>query len=74
MFTPALPEWKQSAIDRLGVGLESKVILYFEEAFWPTHMPVFGNCVMDAARYVPLSFHFINDYSDHFVFIFFSHL
>ena len=33
-FTPALPEAKQTAIDRLGVGLLDKVIHVYEHPFW----------------------------------------
>ncbi|CAF1159169.1 unnamed protein product [Didymodactylos carnosus] len=37
-FEPMLPEWKQSAIDRLGFGNLNKVVLCFEKVFWdPTH-------------------------------------
>ncbi|CAF0983055.1 unnamed protein product, partial [Didymodactylos carnosus] len=37
-FEPTLPEWKQSAIDRLGFGNLNKVVLCFEKVFWdPTH-------------------------------------
>lgn len=34
-FEPRLPEWKESAIDDLGVGIENKIILHFETVFWP---------------------------------------
>ena len=33
-FAPALPDWKQDAIDRLGMGLLSKVCLRFDRPFW----------------------------------------
>ncbi len=33
-FTPALPQAKQSAIDRLGAGFFDKVYLEFEACFW----------------------------------------
>lgn len=33
-FAPALPDWKQGAIDRLGMGLLSKVCLRFDQPFW----------------------------------------
>ncbi|GAB4850691.1 Polyamine oxidase 2 [Ancistrocladus abbreviatus] len=35
MFEPRLPEWKEAAISNLGVGLENKVVLHFENVFWP---------------------------------------
>lgn len=34
-FEPRLPEWKESAINDLGVGIENKIILHFETVFWP---------------------------------------
>ncbi|KAL6986724.1 Polyamine oxidase 2 [Sarracenia purpurea var. burkii] len=35
MFEPRLPEWKEAAIEDLGVGIENKIILHFENVFWP---------------------------------------
>jgi len=40
-FTPDLPETKQSAIDRLGMGLVNKVLLQFDKPFWPKNQQVF---------------------------------
>lgn len=34
-FEPKLPDWKESAISDLGVGVENKIILHFEQVFWP---------------------------------------
>ncbi|KAF5731356.1 putative amine oxidase [Tripterygium wilfordii] len=34
-FEPKLPEWKEEAIDELGIGIENKIILHFEKVFWP---------------------------------------
>ncbi|KAK6238494.1 hypothetical protein QUC31_003963 [Theobroma cacao] len=34
-FEPKLPEWKEAAIDDLGVGIENKIILHFDKVFWP---------------------------------------
>ncbi|XP_061346789.1 polyamine oxidase 2-like isoform X1 [Gastrolobium bilobum] len=34
-FEPKLPDWKEAAIADLGVGLENKIILHFENIFWP---------------------------------------
>ena len=42
-FDPPLPEWKQGAIDRLGMGTLTKVILSFETVFWPPNQYVFGH-------------------------------
>ncbi|XVE83649.1 hypothetical protein DITRI_Ditri16bG0103400 [Diplodiscus trichospermus] len=34
-FEPMLPEWKEAAIDDLGVGIENKIVLHFDKVFWP---------------------------------------
>ncbi|XP_028796149.1 polyamine oxidase 2 [Neltuma alba] len=34
-FEPKLPDWKEAAIADLGVGIENKIILHFENVFWP---------------------------------------
>lgn len=34
-FSPPLPEAKRKAIERLGMGVLNKVVLQFEEPFWP---------------------------------------
>lgn len=34
-FEPELPLWKSSAIADLGVGIENKVAMHFDRAFWP---------------------------------------
>jgi monoamine oxidase len=41
-FTPALPDWKHAAIDRLGMGVMNKCVLRFERPFWPKEAPVIG--------------------------------
>jgi len=33
-FAPALPRWKQAAIDRLEMGNLEKIVLVFDEPFW----------------------------------------
>jgi polyamine oxidase len=35
MFEPKLPDWKEEAIKDLGVGIENKIVLNFEQVFWP---------------------------------------
>ncbi|KAM1240414.1 hypothetical protein ACFX2J_045737 [Malus domestica] len=35
MFEPKLPDWKEAAIEDLGVGIENKIVLHFENVFWP---------------------------------------
>lgn len=42
-FEPALPEWKQAAIDGLGFGSYNKVILKFDEPFWSDKPYFFGH-------------------------------
>ncbi|CAD5169475.1 polyamine oxidase 3-like [Musa acuminata AAA Group] len=34
-FEPRLPEWKEAAIDGIGVGVENKIVLHFDKVFWP---------------------------------------
>lgn len=41
-FTPALPEWKTGAIDRLGFGLLNKVVMMFTHQFWNGELDYFG--------------------------------
>ncbi|XWS75380.1 hypothetical protein CRYUN_Cryun01aG0081900 [Craigia yunnanensis] len=32
-FKPRLPEWKEAAIDNLGVGIENKIAFHFDKVF-----------------------------------------
>ena len=41
-FTPPLPAAKQDAISRLGMGNLTKVVLHFEQPFWPRDQYAFG--------------------------------
>ncbi|WP_422745766.1 flavin monoamine oxidase family protein [Mycobacterium sp. WMMD1722] len=41
-FDPPLPAAKRSAITRLGFGLLNKVVVMFDEPFWPRERPVIG--------------------------------
>jgi monoamine oxidase len=41
-FTPPLPAAKRDAIARLGMGNLAKVILHFEQPFWPRDQYAFG--------------------------------
>ncbi|KAL8506881.1 hypothetical protein ACS0TY_017684 [Phlomoides rotata] len=34
-FEPRLPEWKEAAINDLGIGMENKIVLHFDNVFWP---------------------------------------
>ncbi|KAL1403775.1 hypothetical protein pipiens_005567 [Culex pipiens pipiens] len=42
-FEPPLPEWKQSAIQRLGFGNLNKVVLCFDRIFWDPNTNLFGH-------------------------------
>lgn len=42
-FQPALPEWKQQAIQRLGFGNLNKVVLCFDRIFWDPNTNLFGH-------------------------------
>lgn len=41
-FSPSLPEWKYSSIQRLGFGVLNKVVLEFPEVFWDDSVDYFG--------------------------------
>ncbi|KAL5231504.1 hypothetical protein ABZP36_030280 [Zizania latifolia] len=41
-FSPALPDWKLSSIDRLGFGILNKIVLEFPEVFWDDNVDYFG--------------------------------
>ncbi|XP_051191950.1 lysine-specific histone demethylase 1 homolog 3 [Lolium perenne] len=41
-FSPSLPDWKISSIDKLGFGVLNKIVLEFPEVFWDDDMDYFG--------------------------------
>lgn len=41
-FDPPLPEWKMNPINRLGFGTLNKIVLAYDEAFWPLDQDMFG--------------------------------
>ncbi|MEL6177856.1 MAG: FAD-dependent oxidoreductase [Myxococcota bacterium] len=47
-FTPPLPSWKRSAIDRLGMGVLNKVVLRFGRVAWPPEAPYLGRLTTGA--------------------------
>jgi monoamine oxidase len=53
-FQPPLPERKQAAIARLGMGHLAKVLAHFEEPFWPREQYVFGYLCKPASDYPTL--------------------
>ncbi|KAJ6102167.1 hypothetical protein N7486_004594 [Penicillium sp. IBT 16267x] len=40
-FTPTLPEWKQTAIQKFTMGTYTKIFMQFNETFWPTNTQYF---------------------------------
>lgn len=42
-FDPPLPQWKQTAIERLGFGNLNKVVLCFDRVFWEPDINLFGH-------------------------------
>lgn len=42
-FSPPLPDWKTSAVQRLGFGNLNKVVLCFERIFWNPQANLFGH-------------------------------
>ncbi|KAG5673254.1 hypothetical protein PVAND_003317 [Polypedilum vanderplanki] len=42
-FDPPLPQWKQTAIERLGFGNLNKVVLCFDKIFWEPDINLFGH-------------------------------
>ena len=42
VFVPALPDRKQTAINRLGMGVINKIALKFQQPFWPRNDQVIG--------------------------------
>ncbi|CAF1102336.1 unnamed protein product [Rotaria sp. Silwood1] len=50
-FIPSLPEWKQNAIDIMGVGFSNKIFLQFPFVFWdPTWSSIF--CTSPKYRFI----------------------
>jgi monoamine oxidase len=50
VFDPPLPQRKLQAIERLGVGSMTKLILHFERPFWPRDQYVFANLTVDKTQ------------------------
>ncbi|XP_068646714.1 lysine-specific histone demethylase 1 homolog 3-like [Aristolochia californica] len=49
-FSPVLPEWKQSSIQRLGYGVLNKVVLEFSSVFWDDTVDYFGATTGETER------------------------
>jgi monoamine oxidase len=50
-FEPALPDWKQGAISRIGFGVLNKVVLVYRESFWDQSKDIFGTLRNPANRF-----------------------
>ena len=46
-FDPPLPKMKRRAIQRLGMGALTRVVLFYEKPFWPVNQYVFGHLSPD---------------------------
>ncbi|XP_010263907.1 PREDICTED: lysine-specific histone demethylase 1 homolog 3-like [Nelumbo nucifera] len=49
-FSPVLPDWKRSSIQRLGFGVLNKVVLEFPEVFWDDSVDYFGVTAEETER------------------------
>ncbi|XP_010919153.1 lysine-specific histone demethylase 1 homolog 3 [Elaeis guineensis] len=49
-FSPPLPEWKKSSIQRLGFGVLNKVVLEFPKVFWDDTVDYFGATAEETSR------------------------
>ncbi|CAI8606543.1 unnamed protein product [Vicia faba] len=49
-FSPSLPEWKCSSIQRLGFGVLNKVVLEFPTVFWDDAVDYFGATAEDRSK------------------------
>lgn len=49
-FSPSLPQWKCSSIQRLGFGVLNKVILEFPSVFWDDAVDYFGATAEETSR------------------------
>ncbi|RAQ56328.1 polyamine oxidase [Aspergillus flavus] len=53
-FHPALPKWKQTAIQKFSMGTYTKIFLQFDEAFWPTNTQFFLYASPTTRGYYPI--------------------
>ncbi|XP_061349957.1 lysine-specific histone demethylase 1 homolog 3-like [Gastrolobium bilobum] len=49
-FSPPLPQWKYSSVQRLGFGVLNKVILEFPSVFWDEAVDYFGATAEERSR------------------------
>lgn len=53
-FSPALPEWKQTAIHKFAMGTYTKIFLQFNETFWPSDTQFFLYASPTTRGYYPV--------------------
>lgn len=49
-FSPPLPQWKHSSVQRLGFGVLNKVVLEFPDVFWDDSVDYFGATAEETDR------------------------
>ncbi|CEJ92889.1 hypothetical protein VHEMI08516 [[Torrubiella] hemipterigena] len=53
-FSPKLPEWKQTAIEKFSMGTYTKIFLQFNETFWPEDTQYFMYASPTTRGYYPV--------------------
>ncbi|KAE8379358.1 flavin-containing amine oxidoreductase-domain containing protein [Aspergillus bertholletiae] len=53
-FHPALPTWKQTAIQKFSMGTYTKIFLQFDETFWPSDTQFFLYASPNTRGYYPI--------------------
>lgn len=53
-FSPKLPEWKQTAINKFSMGTYTKIFLQFNETFWPEDTQYFMYASPTTRGYYPV--------------------
>ena len=51
-FEPALPDWKRDAIGRLGIGHAQRLMMRFEDTFWPKQVEFLGSTAPPSDRFI----------------------
>ncbi|XP_063391857.1 spermine oxidase-like, partial [Cydia fagiglandana] len=60
LFSPALPEDKQTAIEKISMGVLDKIMIQFDEAWWPLNVNRFGFIWKgEDIKKVPVSDHWV---------------
>lgn len=53
-FAPALPEWKETAIQSFGMATYTKIFLQFNTTWWPSDVEFFGYASPTTRGYYPM--------------------